>query len=90
MTTVVSKKKEDLAYLSQSFWYCLLQSESRDFTEKPNMKSYNETVIDLNFGWHKDLSTLKSDIHRDRRQIYLQLKGQNIMKEFFAPHEINS
>ena len=27
------------------------------------MKSYNKTVIDLNFGRHKDLSTLKSDIH---------------------------
>ena len=25
-------------------------------------KSYNKTVIDLNFGRHKDLSTLKSDI----------------------------
>ena len=27
-----------------------------------NEKSYNKTVIDLNFGKHKDLSTLKSDI----------------------------
>ena len=27
------------------------------------MKSYNKTVIDFNFGRHKDLSTLKSDIH---------------------------
>ena len=26
-------------------------------------KSYNKTVIDFNFGGHKDLSTLKSDIH---------------------------
>ena len=26
-------------------------------------KSYNKTVIDFNFGRHKDLSTLKSDIH---------------------------
>ena len=26
-------------------------------------KSYNKTVIDLNFGRHKDLSTLKSYIH---------------------------
>ena len=25
--------------------------------------SYNKTVIDFNFGRHKDLSTLKSDIH---------------------------
>ena len=25
-------------------------------------KSYNKTVIDFNFGRHKDLSTLKSDI----------------------------
>ena len=27
------------------------------------MKSCNKTVIDFNFGRHKDLSTLKSDIH---------------------------
>ena len=28
-----------------------------------NEKSYNKTVIDFNFGSHKDLSTLKSDIY---------------------------
>ena len=28
-----------------------------------NEKSYNKTVIDLNIGRHKDLSTLKNDIH---------------------------
>ena len=28
-----------------------------------NLKSYNKTVIDFNFGKHEDLSTLKSDIH---------------------------
>ena len=28
-----------------------------------NEKSHNKTVIDFNFGRHKDLSTLKSDIH---------------------------
>ena len=28
-----------------------------------NEKSYNKIVIDFNFGRHKDLSTLKSDIH---------------------------
>ena len=28
-----------------------------------NEKSYNKTVIDFNFGRHKDLSTLKSNIH---------------------------
>ena len=28
-----------------------------------NEMSYNITVIDFNFGKHKDLSTLKSDIH---------------------------
>ena len=28
-----------------------------------NEKSYNKTVIDFNFGRHKDLSTLKGDIH---------------------------
>ena len=26
-------------------------------------KPYNKTVIDFNFGRHKDLSTLTSDIH---------------------------
>ena len=26
-------------------------------------KSYNKTVINFNYGRHKDLSTLKSDIH---------------------------
>ena len=26
-------------------------------------KSYNKIVIDFNFGRHRDLSTLKSDIH---------------------------
>ena len=28
-----------------------------------NEKSYNKTVIDFNFGRHKDSSTLKNDIH---------------------------
>ena len=28
-----------------------------------NEKSYNKIIIDFNFGIHKDLSTLKSDIH---------------------------
>ena len=28
-----------------------------------NEKSNSKTVIDFNFGRHKDLSTLKSDIH---------------------------
>ena len=28
-----------------------------------NEKTYNKTYIDFNFGRHKDLSTLKSDIH---------------------------
>ena len=28
-----------------------------------NEESYNKTVIDFNFGRHKDLSTLKSDIN---------------------------
>ena len=28
-----------------------------------NEKSYNKAVINFNFGRHKDLSTLKSDIH---------------------------
>ena len=28
-----------------------------------NEKSYNKTVINFNFGRHKDLSILKSDIH---------------------------
>ena len=32
--------------------------------KKSNTKSYNKTVTDFNFAWHKDLSTLKSDIPR--------------------------
>ena len=28
-----------------------------------NEKSYNKTVIDFEIGRHKDVSTLKSDIH---------------------------
>ena len=28
-----------------------------------NEKSYNKTSFDFNFGRHKDLSTLKSDMH---------------------------
>ena len=28
-----------------------------------NEKPYNKTVIDFNFDRHKDLATLKSDIH---------------------------
>ena len=31
--------------------------------KKSYKKSYNETVIDFNFGRHEDLSTLKSNIH---------------------------
>ena len=38
------------------------KSESRKFSFIVE-KSYNKTVIDINFGRHKDLSTLKSDIH---------------------------
>ena len=37
-------------------------SESRNFTFIVE-KSYNKTVIDFNFGSHKDVSTLKSDSH---------------------------
>ena len=37
-----------------------LKSRKFSFTVE---KSYNKTVIDFNFGRHKDLSTLKSDIH---------------------------
>ena len=37
--------------------------ESSKFFSFLNEKSYNKTVIDFNFGRHKDLSTLKSDIH---------------------------
>ena len=38
------------------------KSESRKFSFLVE-KSYNKTFIDFNFGRHKDLSTLKSDIH---------------------------
>ena len=30
-------------------------------------KSYNKTVFAFNFGRHKHVSTLKSDIHRGRK-----------------------
>ena len=29
------------------------------------------TITDFNFGWHKDLSTRKSDIHQDRKPRWL-------------------
>ena len=38
------------------------KSESRKFSFLVE-KSYNKTFIDFNFGRHKDLSTLKSDVH---------------------------
>ena len=38
------------------------KSESRKFSFLVE-KSYNKTLIYFNFGRHKDLSTLKSDIH---------------------------
>ena len=28
------------------------------------LRSYNKTIIDFNLGRHKDLSTIKCDIHR--------------------------
>ena len=41
--------------------------------KRSNTKSYNKTVIDFNFGWHKDLSTLKSDIHLGLRPRWISL-----------------
>ena len=38
------------------------KSESRKFSFLV-VKSYNKTFIDFKFSRHKDLSTLKSDIH---------------------------
>ena len=39
-----------------------------------------KTVIDFNFGRHKDLSTLKSDIHLDRKaEMNITFKGRYIL-----------
>ena len=41
-----------------------------------NEESYDKTVIDLNFGRHKDLYTLKSDIHLDLTvEVNITFKG---------------
>ena len=45
---------------------CLILNNNKSESSKIsflNEKSYNKTVIDFNFGRHKNLSTLKSDIH---------------------------
>ena len=39
------------------------KSESSNFFSFLNEKAYNKTVIVYNLSRHKDLSTLKSDIH---------------------------
>ena len=45
--------------LAIHFFY---QKETKSFTQIVD-KSYNKTVIDFNFCRHKDLCSLKSDIH---------------------------
>lgn len=43
------------------------------FEIKITPESYNKTIIDLNFGYHKDLSTSKSDIHLGLRSRSISL-----------------
>ena len=44
------------------------------------LKSHNKTVIDFNFGRHKDLSTRKSDIHQGRKaEVNITLRGKSII-----------
>ena len=45
-----------------------------------NEKSYNKTVIDFNFGRHKDVSTLKSDIHLGESSLF------GVDKSLCLPH----
>ena len=45
-----------------------------------NKKSYNKIVIDFNFGRHKDLSILKSDIHLDELSLF------RVDKSLCLPH----
>ena len=47
---------------NSSLTHDILNSESRTFSYIVE-KSFNQTVIDYNFGRHNELSTLKSDIH---------------------------
>ena len=60
-----------VAKTCEKFLRCLILKVEHVFKNKSesrkifilNEESYNKTVIDFNFGRHKDLSTLKSDIH---------------------------
>ena len=45
-----------------------------------NEKSYNKTVIDFNFRRHKDLSTIKSDIHLGELSLF------QVDKSLCLPH----
>ena len=50
-------------------------------------KAYNKTVIDFNFGRHKELSTLKSDIHLGPRPSGLdELSLFQVDKSLCLPH----
>ena len=53
-------KAEDVK-LTSAIHFAKVKVEILHF--KIKHKIYNKTVIDSNFSWHKDLSTLKSDIH---------------------------
>ena len=52
-----------------------------------NEKTYNKTVIDFNFSSHKDLSTLKSDIHLGSKSLGLgELSLFRVDKSLWLPH----
>ena len=62
MTTVLSstKRLKAISYILALF---IAKDKVEILHKKSNAKSYDKTVIDFNFGRHKDLSSLKSDIH---------------------------
>ena len=55
--------RKSLDVLDRRFYMALTTKVKATLFSFLNEKSYNKTVIDFNFGRHKDLSTLKSDIH---------------------------
>ena len=44
-----------------------------------NEKSYNKAIIDFNIGRHKDLPTLKSDIHLGLARMNYHFSGRQIL-----------
>ena len=58
-----SQSKQISSWLKEST-AALFMKEVEILHKKSNIKSYNKTDTDFSFGWHKDSSTLKSDIHQ--------------------------